>query len=99
HLRDAVLTEQAGGELAVLLRDHRAELLLELRRIDLAHSLVFAGDDDVDAVGVLADVLVEPAQLDLELLRREADGAEHAETSRLADRRDDVATMAEGEDR
>ena len=44
-------------------------------RVELAHALVLAGDDDVDAVGVVAHVLVEPDQLDLELLGAEADGA------------------------
>ena len=33
------------------------------------HALVLVGDDDVDAVGVVADVLVDPVELDLELLR------------------------------
>ena len=51
----------------------------------LAHALVLAGDDDVDAVGLVADVLVDPLELDLELLGGEADGAEHAEAAGLAD--------------
>ena len=38
-------------------------------------------------------------QLDLELLGREADRAEHAEAARLRDRGDDVAAVGEGEDR
>ena len=38
-------------------------------------------------------------QLDLELLGREADGAEHAEAAGAADRGDDVAAVGEGEDR
>ena len=63
------------------------------------HALVLVGDDDVDAVGVVADVLVDPVELDLELLGREADGAEHAEAAGLADRDDDVAAVGEGEDR
>ena len=39
------------------------------------------------------------SQLDLELLGREADGAEHAEAAGLADGGDDVAAVGEGEDR
>ncbi len=31
------------------------------------HALVLVGDHDVDAVGVVADVLVDPVELDLEL--------------------------------
>ena len=49
--------------------------------------------------GLVADVLVDPLQLDLELLGREADGAEDAEAARLADRGDHVAAVAEREDR
>ena len=42
---------------------------LELRRRrGLALALVLAGDHDVDAVGLVADVLVDPLELDLELL-------------------------------
>jgi hypothetical protein len=48
---------------------------------------------------MVADVLVNPIELDLELLRREADGAEHAETTRLADSDHDIAAVGEGEDR
>jgi hypothetical protein len=47
---------------------------------------------------VVADVLVDPRQLDLELLGAEADGAEHAEAAGLAHRDDDVAAVREGED-
>jgi WS/DGAT/MGAT family acyltransferase len=67
QLGHAVVGEQLGGELAVLLRDH-LRALLELLRVELAHALVLAGDDDVDAVGLVADVLVDPVELDLELL-------------------------------
>ena len=63
------------------------------------HALVLVGDHDVDAVGLVADVLVDPVELDLELLGGEADGAEHAEAAGLADRDDDVAAVGEGEDR
>src|SRR5690606_5209563 len=58
-----------------------------------------SSDLDVDAVGLVADVLVEPGELDLELLGAEADGAEHADPARLGHRGDDVAAVAEGEDR
>ena len=98
-LGHAVLVEQTSGETAVVVGHHRLQLGLELHRVHLAHALVLAGDDDVDAVGVLADVLVEPVELDLELLGREADGAEHAESAGVGHRRDDVAAMGEGEDR
>ena len=56
------LVEEASGELAHLVGDHRLERVLELVGVDLVHPLVLAGDDDVDAVGAL-DVLVEPVEL------------------------------------
>src|SRR4029453_16914621 len=54
---------------------------------------------DVDAVGLALDVLVDPAQLDLELLGREGEGAEHPHAAGPAHRDHYVATVAEGEDR
>src|SRR6478736_3024117 len=77
----AVVGEDLLGELDVLLGHERVELLLEHlgRQIGGVHALVFVGDDDVDAVRVVADVFVDPLELDLELFGREADGAEHAE--------------------
>ena len=99
QLGHAVVGEQLRGELAVLQRDHRAQVLLELARVHLAHALVLLRDHQIDAVGLVADVLVDPAALDLELLGREADRAEHAEAARLRDRGDHVAAVREGEDR
>ena len=61
--------------------------------------MYFVRHDDVDAVGLAVDVLVDPVQLDLELLGREGERAEHAEAAGLAHRGDDVAAVAEGEDR
>ena len=88
-----------SDEVAHVIGDQRLELRLQLRRIQLPHALVLAGDHDVDAVGLVADVLVDPLELDLELLGREADGAEHAEATGLGHRGDDVAAVREGEDR
>jgi hypothetical protein len=53
----------------------------------------------IDAVGLAAHVLVDPVELNLELLRAEAHRAQHTESARFADRRHDVAAMREGEDR
>ena len=98
--RDAVIGEDLAGEVEVLLRHHVGQHLRQLVGGQVrVHALVLVGDDDVDAVGVVADVLVDPVQLDLELLGREADGAEHAEAAGLADGDDDVAAVGEGEDR
>jgi hypothetical protein len=98
QLRHAVVGEHLVGEAAVLLGDRLAQHLLELLRVDLAHPLVLAGDHDVDAVRPVADVLIDPAALDLELLGRKSDGAQHTDAACLADGRDHVAAMAEGED-
>ena len=48
--------------------DHALELGLELGWVHLVHALVLGRNDDVDAIGVVADMLVDPCQLDLELL-------------------------------
>ena len=54
---------------------------------------------DVDAVGPAVHVLVDPVQLELELLGRERERAEHAHAAGVGDRRDHVAAVGEGEDR
>ena len=95
----AVLAEDVLGELDVPGGHQRAQVLGELLGIGLAHALVLARDDDVDAVGRVADVLVDPVELDPELLGREANRTEHAEPAGLAHRRGDVAAVREGEDR
>ena len=84
---------------AVLVGDHRLQLLLELHRVELTHALVLAGDHDVDPVRAVTDVLVEPVQLHLELLGAEPDRAEHADAAGVGDRRGHVAAVGEGEDR
>ena len=98
-LGHAVVGQDLLGEGAVLVGDHRPELFFELDRVQLAHALVLAGDDDVDAVGTVAHVLVEPGQLDLELLGAEADRAQDAEAAGVADGGGDVTAVREGEDR
>jgi hypothetical protein len=82
--------------LTMALAEHLGELLPRHVRV---HTLVLVRDHDVDAVRVVPDVLVDPVQLDLQLLGREADRAEHAEAACLADGDDDVAAVGEGEDR
>src|SRR5690606_25071811 len=54
---------------------------------------------DVDAVGQVADVVVEPREFHLEVLGAEADRPEDAEPAGPAHGGDDVAAVAEGEDR
>ena len=52
------------------------------------------GHHRVDAVGHPVDVVVDPVELDLELLGAEAHRTEHAQAAGLAHRGDDVAAMA-----
>src|SRR5690348_7476462 len=55
--------------------------------------------EDVDAVGLAVDMVVDPVELDFERLGREARATEYAEAAGPADGRDDVAAVAEGEQR
>ncbi len=94
-----MVAQEVLDELAVLLRDHRPQIRLELGGIELAHALVVAGDDDVDAVRTVADVLVDPVEFDLELLGTEPDRAQHPEPTRLRHCCHHVAAVGEREDR
>ena len=90
-----VLRQRLLDEVAVALGDHRLELLLRGGRGAVGE---VGGHDDVDAVRLAVDVLVDPGQLDLELLGREGERAEDAEAAGLRDGGDDVAAVGEGED-
>ena len=83
--RHAVLREHPLHERAVLLRDHRLELLDELLRIVDPGARVRGGHHDVDTVWLAVDVLVHPRQLLVQLLRREPQRAEHAEAAGARD--------------
>ncbi len=98
-LGHAVVGQDLEGELLVLWRHQATDLGLELVGVHLVHALVLGRDHDVDAVGLVAHVLVDPGQLHLELLGSEADGAEHPDPSGVGDRGDHVAAVGEGEDR
>ncbi len=95
-----MIGEDLLAEVQVLLRHHLAQRLGQLLGGQVrVHALVLVRDHDVDAVGVVADVLVDPFQLDLELLGGEADRPQHAEATGLAHRDDDIAAVREREDR
>ena len=79
--------------------DHRADLLHDVVGRGAVHVDRLLRHHRVDAVRLAVDVLVDPVELDLELLGAEADGAEHAEPAGLAHRGDDVAAVREREDR
>jgi len=86
-------------EVSVLLGNEGLEVLLELVGVGGPHPLVLARDDDVHAVGAVADVLVDPVELGLELFGGETHRSQDAKTTGLAYRDHDVTTVGEGEDR
>ena len=93
-----MVPEQLIGELEVPLRHHLAQLPLQGIGIHLASPLVALGDDHIHRVGALADALVDPRQLLLQLLDREADRAKHAKPPSLADLHHHITAMGECED-
>ncbi len=60
---------------------------------------VLGRHDQVDAVRPVADLRLDPGEVDLQLLGRVGDRAEHTEAAGLRHRGDHVAAVAEGEDR
>ena len=76
-----------------------SSVLLEVRGVDAFGQLHLRRHDEVDAVGLAVDVLVDPGQLDLELVGGEVQRAEHAHAAGPGDRGDDVAAVTEREDR
>ncbi len=91
---DAMLGEQAGDMPAMLGGDARLEVG---RRQPTLLVLHLVGDQQVDAVGLAVDVLVDPFEIDFQALRGVGDGAQHAEAAGVRHRRHDVAAMAESE--
>ncbi len=77
--------------------DQRRDVVERVAAVAVAG--VLRRDDEVDAVRPTADLVLDPVEVDLELFGRVGDGAEHAEPAGLRDGGDDVATVAEGEDR
>ena len=97
--RYAVLGEHLLHPFAMLRADHLLELALEVAGAHSLGQLHLGRHHEVDAVGLAVDVLVDPLQLDLELLRGEVERAEDAHAAGPADRGDHIATVAEREDR
>ncbi len=112
HVRQGVapraLTE-VGGDLGhvVAAQDVVEELLLGGGE-ELAHGIgveaallgarVVGGEEDVDAVAPAPGLLLDPGQVDVELVRGVGDRPQDSEPARLGDRRDHVPAMAEGQD-
>jgi hypothetical protein len=81
----------------VLNRDHRLEVVEP--DVGIAFAYIFLRHGEVHAIWLAPRMLIDPAELDLQLVRAERQCAQHAVAPCLADGGDDVATMAKGEQR
>ena len=96
---NVVVGEQLLDELPMPLGDHLHDLLDPEVAVVFSRRHELRWDHEVNAVRLAVDVLVDPVELDLELLRAEGQGAEDAEAAGATHRGDDVAAVAEREDR
>ena len=95
-----VIGENLLGEIEMLLGHHGAQHLGEFSTREIGvHALILVRDHDVDAIGMVADVVVDPGAFDLELFGCEPDRAQHPEPAGTADGNDHVAAVGEREDR
>ena len=94
---DAVLGQEGVEEPPVLLGDELGEGG-GAEPVALLHTGQLLRDEDVNAVGLPADGVVDPPQLDLELLGGERRRPEDPEAPAPGDGGHDVAAVAEGED-
>ena len=97
ELGHLVAAEDVVDELLVLGGDELADVVDRVAAVLVAG--VLGRHDEVDAVGPVADLVLDPGEVDLELLGRVGHRAEHAEPAGLRDGGDDVAAVGEGEDR
>jgi hypothetical protein len=92
----AVLLEQSVEKASVLLRN----LLVELRRVEAAPIATdeLRRQQQVDAVGLAVDLLLDPVELHAQGVEGVPRHAEHAETAGLRHGSRHIAAMGEGED-
>ena len=95
--RDVVLLQEIIDELPVFRRYVRLEI--GHGQTAVVGALVLRGDDHVDAIGAVADLVLDPLEVDLERPGGVPYRTEYAQPSGLGDRGDHVAAMAEGKDR
>src|SRR5215217_8820561 len=93
---DTVRRKHVCNKVAITLRDAAGQF--RSRQL-LALAFELGRHDEVDAVGLPADMVVDPRQLLVELLGRKRRRAQHAEPARVGHRRHDVAAMAKREER
>jgi len=97
ELRHLVAAQDVLDELLVLGWDQAADVVERVPALLVAR--VLGGDDQVDAVGPVAHLLLDPGEVDLELLGGVSHGPQHPEAAGLRHGGDDVAAVREGEDR
>ncbi len=95
--RHVVPREHVVEELPLLRRQQRSEVLA--RRPCPGGVAELGRQQQVDAVRPALGLLVDPGEVDLQRLRRVGGGTEHPHPARVAHGGDDVAAVAEGEDR
>ena len=86
--------KQVRNEFAMLLRDTPLELRVVRAGVLAYHVL---GNQQVDTERLSVDTLVDPVQLDSQLLRIQADRAEDAESPSIRHLGDDIPAMRKGE--
>jgi hypothetical protein len=89
--RHALALKDRLDKRAMSARDHRLELIVPDACVTLAHEPFWHGE--IHPVRSATNVLVDPAELDLELVRTEGERPEHPKTTRFAHRGDDVTAM------
>jgi DNA repair protein SbcD/Mre11 len=94
---DAVAGEDVVDELLLRRREETAHgVTVETPRIG---ALVLRREEEIDSVGASLHLLVDPGEVDVELLRCVRDPSEYTETTGVRHGRHDVAAVTEGEDR
>src|SRR4051812_19996069 len=95
QLGHLVTIEQVGDEALVPIRHVLFQSLFA--QVAQLFADVLHWNHSVDAVGLAADVLVDPGQLFLELLGTVGDRAEHTEATRATHRSHNVTAVTKGE--
>lgn len=95
--RHVVTAQDVVDERDVFGRDELADVVEGVA--PLIGTRVLGRHDEIDAERPTSDLVLDPGEIDLELLGRMGHGAEHTHPARFGHRGDDIATVREGEDR
>ena len=90
-----MLGQKPLGKVQMPLRYHIPQLGFQLFLGEFAFALahIVLGNHHIHTIGFVADVLVDPVQLFAQLLRIHKTGAQHTQTTGLADFHHHVAAM------